>query len=168
MKTYMSVAVVFAATLGMTSVAMAHGGGGGMRGGGSGAHFGGGGMHSSTPGVGSGFRGGESHRSDSRDAVGRGDHHREGYRGFWGGGWPYYYDHLGSGGLDYSAMSVNSGDSLVEQVQKALSRQGYYRAAIDGDLDLLTQDAIEGYERDHRLPVTRTIDDVLLNSLHLQ
>jgi peptidoglycan hydrolase-like protein with peptidoglycan-binding domain len=52
-------------------------------------------------------------------------------------------------------------------VQKALAHDGYYHGAIDGILDLITQDAIANYDRDHHLPVTHTINQPLLTSLRV-
>ena len=106
-------------------------------------------------------------RRDDRDRHDR-DWNRNGYRGeFWGGDWPYDYGDSGYWGSDYSTPYYNGSDSTVVVVQKALAREGYYHGPIDGTLDLITQDAIAKYDRDHHLPVSHTIDQALLSSLRV-
>ncbi len=61
----------------------------------------------------------------------------------------------------YSSYS----DALAVDVQRALSRRGYYRGAIDGDVGPGTRAAIRGYQIDRGLPVTGRIDRPLLRSL---
>jgi hypothetical protein len=156
MKTYLSIAMSIAASLGITTMAMAHPGGGGGHVGG-GAHFGGAGH----------FGGGEHFGGGAHFGEGRHDYN-------WGGGghrraflndyWPYYGD-WGYSDMSYSPSYYDESDSTVAAVQKALAREGYYHGPIDGALDLITQDAIAQYDRDHRLPVTHAIDQSLLNSL---
>jgi peptidoglycan hydrolase-like protein with peptidoglycan-binding domain len=71
-------------------------------------------------------------------------------------------------GTDYTTTDDDPGsDSTVVAVQKALAREGYYHGPIDGTLDLITQDAIARYDRNHRLPVSHGISRQLLNSLGL-
>jgi hypothetical protein len=172
MKTYLSVGII-AASLALTNLAAAHGGGGGghFGGGGSGGggHFGGGGMHFFAP---------AAHFSapaaTGRPTFAAGDRHHFGHRpAFFSEFWPsseYYYgdsDYADSG-TDYSTPDDDTGsDSTVVAVQKALARGGYYHGPIDGTLDLTTQDAIARYDRDHRLPVSHAINQQLLNSLRL-
>jgi hypothetical protein len=113
---------------------------------------------------------GHSGVPERRDDRGRQDHRwdRNGYRGtYWGGDWPYYYGDSGDGASDYSTPYYNATDSTVVMVQKALARDGYYHGPIDGTLDLITQDAIAKYDRDHRLPVSHTINQPLLTSLRI-
>jgi hypothetical protein len=179
MKSYLSFAVVIATSLGIANLAMARGGGGG------GAHFGGGGMHSGSVGHFGSFahtgRMGRSSGSAFREDRGLLERLRDGHRReFWGGGTPYYYGDWGNGGVNYSTTPGVSDDSAVaagdfaaedervRSVQKALTRAGYYRYAIDGFWGLTTQDAVEQYEKANNLPVTGTIDGTLLRSLGLE
>lgn len=145
MKTYLSIAMSIAASIGISTMATAHPGGGG-------AHFG------------SAHFGQTARYSEGRDGHHwDGDGHR---RPFWNGYWPYDGD-WGYWGSDYSAPYYSDSDSIVAEVQKALAREGYYHGPIDGALDLITQDAIAEYDRDHDLPVTHAIDQSLLNALGL-
>jgi hypothetical protein len=149
MKTYLSIAMSIAASLGISTMATAHPGGGG-------GHFGGG-AH-----FGSEHFGRTTRYSDAQD-----DHHwdGDGHRGaFWSGYWPYDGD-TGYWGSDYSTPYYSDSDSTVVAVQKALAREGYYHGPIDGALDLITQDAIARYDRDHHLPVSHAIGQSLLNAL---
>jgi hypothetical protein len=162
MKTYLSLGIMIAASFAVTNLAVAHGGGGdGHFGGGSfggGGHFGGSGMHFSAP---------AAHFS-------AGDRHHFGHRpAFFSEFWPssdYYYgsSDYADDGTDYPTADDDTGsDPTVVAVQKALARGGYYHGPIDGTLDLITQDAIARYDRDHRLPVSHAISQQLLNSLRL-
>ena len=85
------------------------------------------------------------------------------FNGYWpyDGGWGY-------GGSDYSTPYYSDTDSTVATVQKALARAGYYHGPVDGALDLITQDAIARFDRDHHLPVSRAIDQSLLNALGVE
>jgi hypothetical protein len=166
MKTYLSLVAILATNLGIANLAMAHGGGGG------GMHFGGGGAHFSMPALRE--RAGAEHHGfvpEFREDHGGHDHlwdHRR--HVFWGGGWPYY-DYEGGGYVgsnSYSNPSVSDSDSVVAAVQQALTRKGYYRGPIDGAFGAMTQGAIAGYERDHRLPMAGTIDQALLRSLDME
>jgi peptidoglycan hydrolase-like protein with peptidoglycan-binding domain len=56
-------------------------------------------------------------------------------------------------------------DSNVAAVQRALAHEGYYHGPIDGALDLITQDAIARYDRDHHLPVSHGVDESLMSAL---
>jgi hypothetical protein len=108
---------------------------------------------------------------ERRDDRGRHDHDRDrdGHRRefFGGGDWPYYYGDSDYSAADYSTPYYNGSDSTVVVVQKALARDGYYHGPIDGTLDLITQDAIANYDRDHHLPVSYTISQPLLTSLRI-
>lgn len=138
-----------AASLGISTMATAHPGGGGV-------HFGGanfGGEHF----------GGAAHFGDAqRDHHSDGDGHRRVFlNGSFDGDWGY-------GGSDYSTSYFSDSDSTVISVQKALARAGYYHGPIDGTLDLITQDAIAQYDRDHHLPVNYTIGPSLLEALRVE
>jgi hypothetical protein len=58
-------------------------------------------------------------------------------------------------------------DDLAISVQRALSRRGYYRGGIDGEVGPGTRAAIRQYQYDRRLEVTGRIDRSLLRSLGL-
>lgn len=58
-------------------------------------------------------------------------------------------------------------EDLAVGVQRALSKRGYYRGAIDGDIGNGSRAAIRAYQYDHRLEVTGRIDTALLRSLRL-
>ena len=190
MKTYLSVGII-AASLAIANLAVAHGGGGGGHGGGGfgggghfggggfggGGHFGGGGMHFSAPSahfsapVAAGrpaFSGSRGFVSGQRHGLAAGDGHHFGRRAtFFGGYLPYLDSYDDSDYADYSTPDASSDDSMVVAVQKALAREGYYHGPIDGTLDLITQDAIALYDRQHRLPVSHAISQELLDSLSL-
>lgn len=59
------------------------------------------------------------------------------------------------------------GDKLTERVQLALARKGFYDGEIDGLKGPGTRAAIKGYQTNHGLPVTGTIDGPLVRSLGL-
>ena len=156
MKTYLSIALSIAASFGIATTATAHPGGGGGHFGG-GAHFGGAGHF----GGGEHF-GGAAHFGGSRhDRDWGGDGHR---RAYWYDYLPYYGD-WGYSDMAYSTPYYNEYDSTVIAVQKALAREGYYHGPIDGALDLITEDAIAQFDRDHHLPVSYAIDQPLLDLL---
>ncbi|HEY4285028.1 MAG TPA: peptidoglycan-binding domain-containing protein [Chthoniobacterales bacterium] len=58
-------------------------------------------------------------------------------------------------------------DEIIAGVQSELQRLGYYPYAPDGVLGPLTQNALNRYQRDHRLPITGTIDQTTMGSLGL-
>ncbi len=58
-------------------------------------------------------------------------------------------------------------EDLAVGVQRALSRRGYYRGGIDGEVGPGTRAAIRQYQYDRRLEVTGRIDRSLLRSLGL-
>jgi peptidoglycan hydrolase-like protein with peptidoglycan-binding domain len=58
-------------------------------------------------------------------------------------------------------------DSIAASVQERLAQVGYYHGAVDGNVGPLTRAAIALYQNNHRLPVTRRIDESLLQSLGL-
>jgi hypothetical protein len=167
MKTYLSIAISIAASLAIPTMAAAHGGGGGGHFGGGaafggGAHFGGADFGSAHSG---GANRGSAHFGGGH--FGGTGHFGDGHRGaFWNGYWPYNEDWSYSD-ADDSTPYYSDSDSTVAAVQKALAREGYYYGPIDGALDLITQDAIARYDRDHHLPVTHAINQSLLNALRL-
>jgi Putative peptidoglycan binding domain len=56
-------------------------------------------------------------------------------------------------------------DQVIANVQAALQQQGYYHGEVDGLIGPLTREAIAGYQRDHGLYTTSTIDRPTLESL---
>jgi hypothetical protein len=53
----------------------------------------------------------------------------------------------------------------IAAVQRALSQYGYGQIKVSGILDDATSDAIERFEREHKLPVTGRITDRLVSGL---
>jgi hypothetical protein len=87
---------------------------------------------------------------------------------------PYYYPDYGyysyaptygDSATTYSDATTN--DSVVVDVQKELTREGYYRGSIDGILGSATRTAIAAYQRAHSLPVNGRINTQLIESLGL-
>lgn len=58
-------------------------------------------------------------------------------------------------------------EDLAIDVQRVLSRRGYYKGGIDGEVGPGTRAAIRQYQYDRRLEVTGRIDRSLLRSLGL-
>ena len=56
-------------------------------------------------------------------------------------------------------------DQVIANVQTALQQQGYYQGEVDGLIGPLTRAAIAGYQRDHGLYETSSIDQPTLESL---
>ena len=88
--------------------------------------------------------------------------------GYWFPAWGYapnaYY------AWDGPIYAGNAGSSLppdqvIANVQATLQQQGYYQGEVDGLLGPLTRDAIAGYQRDHGLYETSSIDQPTLESL---
>ena len=108
-----------------------------------------------------------------RPTFAAGDRHHFGHRpAFFSEFWPsseYYYgdsDYADDGTDNSTTYDTDTdSDSVVGAVQKALAREGYYHGPIDGALDLITQDAIAKYDRDHHLVVSHRIDLRLLSYL---
>jgi hypothetical protein len=102
---------------------------------------------------------------------------------YWGSAYPYYwypysysyypyeYDDYGYGGsqsgYDYGYNS-NGGGSIVIEVQRQLSRDGFYQGAIDGVMGSRTHYAVRAYERSHGLAADGEIDDQLLGKMGLR
>lgn len=108
-------------------------------------------------------------------------HHRGFYRGggpFFGVGYygsafydPWYYG-APAYGYYYEPAEPRVYDaerygSLQMDVQLALTRRGYYRGVIDGDIGPASRAAIRAYQRDRGLPVTGRIDDPLMRALRV-
>lgn len=117
-------------------------------------------------------------------APAQADHHHDhwsGNRGWWGGhgwGWnSYRYPVVVAPAIGinvYPARRNYYGGyyggyhrSLEVDVQVALSRRGYYRGPIDGDIGPGSRAAIRAYQYDRGLPVTGGIDRYLMRSLGL-
>jgi hypothetical protein len=95
-----------------------------------------------------------------------------GYWGWWDGWWypawgyDSYYSYYEYDGPIYGYDGLPP-DETVANVQRELQRLGYYSYAVDGILGTLTQDALARYQRDHQLPITRTIDPGTVKGLGL-
>ena len=95
-----------------------------------------------------------------------------GWWGWWDGWWypawgydPFYSSYPYDGPIyGYSGLPP---DEVVANVQSELQRLGYYSYAVDGVLGPQTQNALNRYQRDHRLPITGTIDPATIGSLGL-
>ncbi len=82
------------------------------------------------------------------------------------GYYPYRYGYYaGSREAVYHAATTDR--SVVVEVQRRLSRAGYYRGAIDGVIGNGTRSAIRSYERAHGLRVDGQIDQRLLATMGL-
>ena len=85
--------------------------------------------------------------------------------GFWYPAWGYnpsaYYAYDGP---IYAYNSLPP-DQVIANVQAALQQQAYYQSEVDGLLGPLTREAIAGYQRDHGLYETSSIDQPTLESL---
>jgi hypothetical protein len=90
------------------------------------------------------------------------------FNGWWFPAWgydPYYSDYAYDGPIyGYGGLPP---DEAIANVQAELQRLGYYSYAVDGKLGPLTQSAISRYQRDHRLPITGTIDPATVRSFGL-
>jgi len=85
--------------------------------------------------------------------------------GYWYPAWGYnpsaYYAYDGP---IYAYNSLPP-DQVIANVQAALQQQGYYQGEVDGLLGPLTREAVAGYQRDHGLYETSSIDQPTLQSL---
>ena len=88
--------------------------------------------------------------------------------GWWYPAWGYdpYYSYYEYDGPIYGSNGVPP-DEVVANVQSELQQQGYFSYAVDGVLGPLTQEALSRYQRDHRLPISGTIDPATVGSLGL-
>ena len=85
--------------------------------------------------------------------------------GFWFPAWGYapnaYYAYDGP---IYGYNNLPP-DQVIANVQTALQQQGYYQGEVDGLLGPQTRGAIAGYQRDHGLYETASIDQPTLEAL---
>lgn len=65
--------------------------------------------------------------------------------------------------LVFVHWALSAFDPLTMQVQTALHAYGYYDGPIDGIIGWRSQDALEGFQRDHGIPVTGTITREVLD-----
>ena len=82
------------------------------------------------------------------------------------GSYPYAYDY----GSSYSAPAYDYAapeGSVAADVQRELADEDYYHGPIDGIIGPMTRSAIAGYQRDHGLAVTGTMNNSLLRSMGL-
>ncbi len=93
----------------------------------------------------------------------------------YGGGSNYYSNGYSNGYYSNNAQpesrdgSYNVGNaSIVSKVQERLSRDGYYKGAIDGSLGSRTHYAIRAYQRDHGLDANGTVTEELLRTMGLR
>ena len=66
------------------------------------------------------------------------------------------------------ACADNDGNSIEREVQRGLSRNGYCRGPIDGDVGYGTRLAIRAYQLDNGLAPTSYINSELLVSLQVR
>ena len=76
--------------------------------------------------------------------------------GYGGGGYGYGYDYPYGGNQYGNGYGQNNGNgygdasrSRVSELQRRLSRAGYYHGSVDGVLGPQTRRAIRAYEQDH-------------------
>ncbi len=67
----------------------------------------------------------------------------------------------------YATREAAPANSIAASVQMALSRQGYYRGPVDGDLGPMSRRAIANYQADRGLRVTGYPNNSLFESLGL-
>ncbi len=73
----------------------------------------------------------------------------------------------GSGEAIYNGNVANSG-SVVADVQRGLTRDGYYHGTIDGVMGSRTFYAIRAYQRDHQLQANGQINQPLLAAMKVR
>jgi hypothetical protein len=119
----------------------------------------------------SGYSKDHHHDNDHHDKHDHGYHHGSSYYRPYYHGSPYYYSRPSVGISITSRPSYYRGssysDDLAVDVQRALSRRGYYRGRIDGDIGPGSRSAIRAYQYDRGLAATGRIDSSLLRSLGL-
>ena len=85
------------------------------------------------------------------------------------GNWPYPYPGYSYGYSPFGpGLAFDRAATRTQDVQQALTKGGYYRGPIDGNLGESTGAAISAYQREKGLPVTGDIDAKLLSSLGLK
>jgi hypothetical protein len=65
----------------------------------------------------------------------------------------------------YEDQPQSDAGSRVDDVQRALAREGYYDGPIHGRLDTATRKALRKYQRDRGLDVTGSVDRAVIESL---
>lgn len=88
-------------------------------------------------------------------------------RGYYYGPPNTTYYNRGSQVRYYASRDAAPAYSMAASVQMALSRQGYYRGPIDGDLGPISRRAIANYQADRGLRVTGYPNNSLFESLGL-
>jgi Putative peptidoglycan binding domain len=174
------VGLVFAGILAMgsTPAVLAHGGGGGGHGGsfGGGGHFGGG--H-----AGGGHFGGFVGHGFARHQGGHFAPHYS-HRGHYWYGRPYsygdpywydypyygYYDDNDSDDSDAEASPTEASDPEQTNlaVQQELTKLGFYRGQIDGQVGPGMRTAIRWFQAVEKLPVTGQVDGATLEALQIR
>lgn len=87
--------------------------------------------------------------------------------GYWYPAWGYdRYAHYPYDGPIYGYGNLTP-DRIVENVQVALQRDGYYAGPVDGDLGPQTRGALAAFQSDHGLAVTSAVDRPTLQTLGL-
>lgn len=104
------------------------------------------------------------HRHYARFYLGLGYPFGYGYPYY--GYYPYRYGYY-TGPREVVYQTAGTDRSVVIEVQRRLTRAGYYRGAIDGVLGSGTRSAIRSYERTHGLRVDGLIDQRLLVTMGL-
>ena len=85
--------------------------------------------------------------------------------GYWFPAWGYYPNAYYAWDGPIYAYNDLPPDQIIANVQTALQQQGYYQGEVDGVIGPLTREAIAGYQRDHGLYETSSIDQPTLESL---
>jgi hypothetical protein len=85
--------------------------------------------------------------------------------GYWFPAWGYYPNAYYAWDGPIYAYNDLAPDQVIANVQTALQQQGYYQGEVDGLIGPITREAIAGYQRDHGLYETSSIDQPTLESL---
>ena len=85
--------------------------------------------------------------------------------GYWYPAWGYDPNSYYAYDAPIYAYNNLPPDQVIANVQSALQQQGYYHGEVDGLLGPQTRAAVAGYQRDHGLYTTSTIDQPTLQSL---
>ncbi|MEP7071344.1 MAG: peptidoglycan-binding domain-containing protein [Verrucomicrobiota bacterium] len=106
-------------------------------------------------------------RYDRVEVIGGGAYYLN--NGYWYPAWGYdnsaqYYPYDGP---IYVGRSARTPDQVIADVQSALQQMGYYRGEVDGLMGPMTREALGGYQSDHQLYSTSTIDAPTLDALGL-
>lgn len=79
-----------------------------------------------------------------------------------------YYATREAAPREYFRNESYQGGQVNSSVQRELSRRGYYRGYVDGQIGPQSRRAIATYQQDHGLRPTGYIDSSLLNSLGIR